>query len=213
MAVSYYQDSLFGDATFADMANKDGPLIMINTSDLGFGVRFSFVQEYFNLLCSDLGSFPVARAVTASSAVPVVSTPWFENYGGCNGSLPAWLNDAQARVQKNANLDMIWQEDRSYQDKSAHKFAHFVDGGITDPSPMAHSSSMKAAYCRVVVLGTKASSPSAEKSAFSVCSPNTPPSLPPPSDSVWCSISRRKSEPLFLKVVATSPLPSISWRW
>lgn len=110
------------------MAKKDGPLIMINTSDLGFDVRFSFVQEYFNLLCSDLSSFPVARAVIASSAVPVVFDPVVvENYGGCKASLPPWLNDAKARVQKNANLDMIWQEDRSYQDKSAHKYAHFVD--------------------------------------------------------------------------------------
>ena len=33
-------------------------------------MRFSFVQEYFNLLCSDISDYPVARAVTASSAVP-----------------------------------------------------------------------------------------------------------------------------------------------
>jgi NTE family protein len=45
MAVDYYQQSLFGDATFADMIRKDAPLILINTSDLSSGARFSFVQN------------------------------------------------------------------------------------------------------------------------------------------------------------------------
>ena len=72
VAVAYYQQTLFGQATFADLLKKDAPLILINTSDLSSGARFSFVQEYFNLLCSDLTTFPLARAVTASSAVPVV---------------------------------------------------------------------------------------------------------------------------------------------
>ncbi len=87
MAVDYYQQVLFGQATFADLLKRDGPLILINSSDLGHGVRFSFVQEYFNLLCSDLASFPLARAVTASSAVPVIFDPVVvENYSGCSKS-------------------------------------------------------------------------------------------------------------------------------
>jgi hypothetical protein len=68
------------------------PLVLINTSDLGHGVRFTFVQEYFNLLCSNLSTFPLARAVTASSAVPVVFDPVVvENYSGCSKGLPSWL--------------------------------------------------------------------------------------------------------------------------
>jgi len=74
LAVKYYEDNIFHNATFADM-RRDGPMVVINTSDLGYAVRFSFVQEYFNLLCSDLSSFPVARAVAASSAVPVLFNP------------------------------------------------------------------------------------------------------------------------------------------
>ncbi|MEZ5592856.1 MAG: patatin-like phospholipase family protein [Gammaproteobacteria bacterium] len=72
MAVKYYENTLFQGATFADMRRDNHPIILINASDLGYGVRFSFIQEYFNLLCSDLMSFPVARAVAASSAVPVL---------------------------------------------------------------------------------------------------------------------------------------------
>ena len=108
VAVAYYQETLFGQATFADLLKKDAPLILINTSDLSSGARFSFVQEYFNLLCSDLTTFPLARAVTASSAVPVVFDPVVvENYGGCKKSLPAWLAAAQNRDSDNPNLAMV----------------------------------------------------------------------------------------------------------
>jgi NTE family protein len=54
---------------------KDGPFIIINASELGHGIRFSFIQEYFSLFCSDLSNFPVSKAVAASSAVPIVFLP------------------------------------------------------------------------------------------------------------------------------------------
>lgn len=133
MAVSYYQQSLFGDATFSDLARRNAPLILINSSDLSSGGRFSFVQEYFDLLCSDLGSFPLARAVTASSAVPVLFGPVVaENYGGCAGGMPPWLAAAKKRDSDNAYLSMVVQDDLAYQNKVTHRYAQFVDGGITD---------------------------------------------------------------------------------
>jgi NTE family protein len=133
MAEDYYREVLFGDATFGDLLERGGPLVLINSSDLGRGVRFSFVQEYFNLLCSDLSSFPLARAVTASSAVPVLFDPVVvENYGGCAKGPPEWLAAARSRLPGGAELHMVVDDDLSYADKSAHRYAHFVDGGITD---------------------------------------------------------------------------------
>lgn len=133
IAVDYYKQALFGEATFADLLKANAPLIVINTSDLSTGARFSFVQEYFDLLCSDLTTFSLARAVTASSAVPIVFDPVVaENYGGCAKSLPPWLSAAQKRDKDNPNLTMIVQGDTAYEDKVAHKYAQFVDGGITD---------------------------------------------------------------------------------
>jgi NTE family protein len=133
MAVAYYQQTLFGDATFADLIRKDAPLILINTSDLSSGARFTFVQDYFNLLCSDLSSFPLARAVTASSAVPVVFDPVVvQNFGGCAQRLPPWLAAARQRDHDNPNLAMIVQGDTAFENRVAHRYAQFVDGGITD---------------------------------------------------------------------------------
>jgi NTE family protein len=134
MAVQYYQKVLFHNATFADMQHPGQPLIIINASDLAFGVRFSFLQEYFNLLCSDLASFPVARAVAASSAVPVMFNPVVvANHPGCGADEePAWLLNARERSRDDAELDMLASGLASYRDKDTRKFIHLVDGGITD---------------------------------------------------------------------------------
>ena len=132
-AVSYYKQNLFGEATFSDLIRKDSPLILINTSDLASGERFTFTQEYFDLLCSDLGSFSLARAVTASSAVPVVFDPVVvENFSGCARQPPAWLTAARKSAADDPNLAMILRGNTSYQDKTRHRYAQFVDGGITD---------------------------------------------------------------------------------
>src|SRR5690606_32137638 len=94
IATRIYEQRLFKNATFADLSQKDGPLILINASDLGGGIRFSFIQEYFDLLCSNIASFPIARAVTASSAVPVMLNPVvLKNHKGC-------YNPAQNYLEK-----------------------------------------------------------------------------------------------------------------
>jgi len=132
MAVDFYEKDLFHGATFGDLRIKGGPLILINASDLGHGVRFSFVQEYFNLLCSDLSSFPVSRAVTASSAVPVLFNPVVvENYQDCKETKPPLLVAAERRASKDPELLHLVEGMQSYF-KKEKRYAHFVDGGITD---------------------------------------------------------------------------------
>jgi len=98
-AIQFCDEHIFNHATFADMAKPNRPFIFINASDLGYGVRFSFIQEYFNPLCSDLSTYPVARAVAASSAVPVLFNPVVvENYAGCDIGADAWLQAAKKRA-------------------------------------------------------------------------------------------------------------------
>jgi hypothetical protein len=71
-AAQLYGRTIFQGARFADLQKRDGPLVVINASDLESGNRFAFLQGQFNLLCSDLLSYPVGDAVAASSAVPVL---------------------------------------------------------------------------------------------------------------------------------------------
>jgi NTE family protein len=133
MAVKFYEETVFDRATFADLKRKDGPLIVINASDLGYGVRFSFLQEYFNLLCSDISTFPVARAVTASSAVPVLFNPVVvENYQDCAKDESGFLASAQRRAARDPELAEVVAGLQSYSRKDRRQYVHFVDGGITD---------------------------------------------------------------------------------
>jgi NTE family protein len=134
-AIEYYDKVIFKGATYADMMQPGRPLIVINASDLAYGVRFSFIQEYFDLLCSDLTSYPVVNAVTASSAVPVVFNPVVvENYPDCEGVDLDWVEDLRTRAEqgRDAELHALADELESYSDKTQRRYIHFVDGGITD---------------------------------------------------------------------------------
>ena len=133
VAVDYYDRTVFKGATFSDLRRDGAPMIVINASDLGYGVRFSFVQEYFNLLCSDLSSFPVARAVAASSAVPVLFHPVLvRNYPECGKQIPEFLNKARERAVDNPEMAMVVEGLETFFDRDQRQYAHFVDGGITD---------------------------------------------------------------------------------
>ncbi len=130
-SAEYYNKILFKDATFADMMQPGRPMIIINASDLAYGVRFSFIQDYFNLLCSDVREYPVAWAVTASSAVPVIFNPIvLKNYPGC----PEYQVSPQVAnlAKHNDELAQTLAGLQSYKDKENREFIHFVDGGITD---------------------------------------------------------------------------------
>jgi NTE family protein len=148
MAVDYFQKQVFHGATFADMMKPDMPLIVINASDLAYGVRFSFVQEYFDLLCSDLASFPVARAVAASSAVPVMFSPVVvQNHSGCHKDDTTWLANVNARAEDNEELATLTFGLETFADKEQREFIHFVDGGITD------NTGLRAAYDIIELSG------------------------------------------------------------
>jgi len=128
MAVSFYDKSLFHGATFADLQRRNGPLIIINASDLSHGLRFSFVQEQFDLLCSSIATFPVSRAVTASSAVPLLFNPVvLENYSDCSKRPPATGESAVVPGMSPAAPGVD-----SYADKDKRPYIHLVDGGVTD---------------------------------------------------------------------------------
>ncbi len=70
-----YDRLMFHGATFADLQKKGPPFIAINATDIAGGVPFSFTQSYFDTICSDLSSYPVAGAVAASNGFPVLFSP------------------------------------------------------------------------------------------------------------------------------------------
>ena len=126
-AATLYDATIFKGARFADLQRAGGPLIVINASDLEGGTRFAFLQEFFDLICSDLGSYPLANAVAASSAVPVLFEPMvLENRAGCEPPpLPQPGRDSK-------QLQQVVEGLGSYADKRGRRYIHLADGGLTD---------------------------------------------------------------------------------
>ncbi|MBB1465445.1 patatin-like phospholipase family protein [Vibrio sp. SG41-7] len=128
--MAYYQNQLFNNATFADFDPLNSPLVIINATDLSQGVRFSFTQEYFNLLCADISSYPIASAVTASSAVPIMFNPVvLENHSGCGNQALFNLN---SQDETNHFTVSLIEGLNNYSNKNDKKYVHLVDGGLAD---------------------------------------------------------------------------------
>lgn len=132
LAIEYYNLKLFAGKTFKDLNKPGRPLILINASDLANGVRFSFVQEYFDLICSDIKDLPIAKAVAASSAVPIIFNPVvLKNYQPCENGAKQRMQAAQQFVKGKEELSNAISGLQEYT-STQYPYLHLVDGGITD---------------------------------------------------------------------------------
>jgi predicted acylesterase/phospholipase RssA len=67
--VQVFDNNLFHDATYADL-NPNRPKLLINATDAGKFDKFTFTDESFAQIGSNLQLYSVARAVNVSSAFP-----------------------------------------------------------------------------------------------------------------------------------------------
>src|SRR5512139_1192826 len=134
LAAEYYGKYVFDGGTFGDMAARKGPMIVMNATDMISGVRIGFRQEGFDVICSDLSRFPVARAAAASSAVPMLLTPvTLRNYAGsCDYRMPAEMEKVLKDHETSTRGFHTVSDLRSYLDAEKRPFIHLVDGGVAD---------------------------------------------------------------------------------
>lgn len=94
LAAEFYNREVFDGGTYEDVIKRNRrPFVVLNATDMNTGSQFPFIQDQFDLLCSDLARLPLARAAAASSAFPGGLTPLtFKNYAGsCDYQEPAWV--------------------------------------------------------------------------------------------------------------------------
>jgi NTE family protein len=134
MAIDYYDRTLFHGKTFADIPLDKRPFIEINATDLQAGAHFSFAQGFFDLVCSDLYKYPVARAVTASSGVPIAFPPVVlkNNATECDVKNSYFSSMLNKKTFDNAHEKSLVMQIKSYQDVKKRPYIHLVDGGISD---------------------------------------------------------------------------------
>lgn len=133
-----FENYLFGKATFRDLEKHGkGPFAIISATDMGIGERFNFTQEYFDPMCIDLGNLRIARAVAASSSVPMVFAPiTLNNNGGrCNYTPPIKIedvDDSETGRQQSRTIKEFYERFQKYADGKNRPYIHLIDGGLTD---------------------------------------------------------------------------------
>ena len=134
MAIDLYDREIFDRATFADLAVAGGPLLNMNATDLDVGGVFTFVQPYFDMICSDLSKLRVAQAATASSAVPGIFSPLLlENFSGtCGMPEPEWIKEGLAHPLKSRRRHHEAMDAVTYLDRKSRPYITLVDGGVAD---------------------------------------------------------------------------------
>jgi len=134
MAEDYYAKILFDGAIFADMRLQAGPQVLINATDMTLGDGFTFDQTHFDLICSDLDSFSVSRAVAASSAVPGLFSPvtLVNHAGECDYQAPRWVEKILSDpISGDERLGLARKID-AYQAVQERPYIHLLDGGLAD---------------------------------------------------------------------------------
>ena len=134
LAAEYYDEILFEGKTFADVLAHNGPRLDINATEIAVGAQFSFGPAQFALICSDYAKFPVSRAVTASSAVPILfSSVILRNYAGtCPFQLPQWAQAAEKTADPTSRAYHLLKQMAKYADSEEMPYLHLYDGGLTD---------------------------------------------------------------------------------
>lgn len=134
-AVAEYIDRLlFHGATMGDLDRNGPPRININTTDITFGTRITLDRDFFRLICSDYDSFPVSRAVAASTAMIGLLTPVaINNYADkCNAPLREKLEAMEIDPGQDARVYQAKQRTASILNSKERPYLHLVDGALAD---------------------------------------------------------------------------------
>jgi len=147
LAAELYHREVFGGATYADLvARNRRPFVILNATDMTTGTQFPFIQDQFDLMCSDLAGVPLARAAASSSAFPGGLTALtFQNYAGrCGYRQPAWVQPAAedhasrvnprrtARADNRLSLAEVVPVQGQGAGAPARPYIHLTDGGVAD---------------------------------------------------------------------------------
>ena len=134
LAADMYDDELFDHASYDQLiSQKRRPFVILNATNIGSGNRFPFTQDQFDLIGSDLGPYPVARAVAASSAFPFLLSPiTLENYQPLQG-FPV-LSEYQTGLHDyyNNRSRYYWSQSQLDYVDQPHPYVHLMDGGLAD---------------------------------------------------------------------------------
>jgi NTE family protein len=135
LVAEQFDQLLFQGAQFTDLQARSGPFVILSATDMAAGTRFEFVQDQLDLMCLDLAGFPLARAVAASAAVPVLLSPIVlpNRAGECRypdltEAIERERRDGRVSPRRWYHLSKL----ASYLNAEQRPFVHLLDGGLSD---------------------------------------------------------------------------------
>lgn len=127
-------DEIFHHATFSDLYARGRTDVWINATDLYHRTSFPFLPGVFTALCSDIRTYPVADAVAASMAVPVVFRPTVLRTfpKSCDAAEMDFVESTLTSPSTSPLMRSMAEALRSYRNPAGPDFVKLVDGGVTD---------------------------------------------------------------------------------
>ena len=138
-----FNERLFRGATLGELNRPGKPFIVLNATDMAGGDTFALTPRRFDDVCSNHDALPVASAVAASAAFPVLLTPvsFKDHSEGCAGQLRSgeWIRiDLSNPYTPYLNLPEY--KDARYSNDLRHgpdayrdiDYLYFLDGGLAD---------------------------------------------------------------------------------
>ena len=129
----WLDENLFHGATFRDLDTVHRPRVLINAADVYNRTPFVFNETTFKAICSDLNSYPIASAVAASAAMPLVFSPIvLTSFASrCRAALPGWVAATQTNSAAPPLLKEVASAITRYRDGSV-SYIKLLDGGLVD---------------------------------------------------------------------------------
>lgn len=132
---SWLDRKLFRGATLGDMSRPDRPRLVIHATDLYNRNPFIFDRPSFAAICSNYNDYPLAYAVAASAAVPVVFAPvTLQNFS--KSCLPGDGGSPRAQSSARGATSLVereyWNALGRYETAPDLNYLKLYDGGLVD---------------------------------------------------------------------------------
>jgi len=128
---SWLDRHLFRGATFGKLNAPGRPNLIIHATDLYNRSPFIFDRHSFSAICSQYDDYPLAHAVAASAAVPIMFAPiTLRNY---NAACPVETEVATPRHARPSLTEKYYRESvERYRSATDLNYLKLYDGGLVD---------------------------------------------------------------------------------
>ena len=136
LLADYLDEVVFGHATFGDLLKLGRrPFIIIGATDDAYSVPFTFTQDTFDLIGSDLKGVPIARAVVAASTKDVLTFYKFQPAAGFE--VPEWISWAVDDIESSPFRYTRAKALKSYLDTVDISRINLKGGGFSDKTALS----------------------------------------------------------------------------